>query len=275
MRIALIGSAPSSVQLAPYHDPSWKIWSVSPGATPMLKRMPDAHYEIHRWEPPEGYTGQKPWFTPEYVAWMAKVPVVYMIDRVPQIPNSVAYPKDAMLEIFGPYFQTSSISWMVCLAAAAGAKEIGLWGIDMSAREEWAFQRTGLQTLLWYVNKHYGVKITIPPESDLWVPPPLYGFCEADPQNVKLMRRKEELANRIAVAQNNLEVSQREMLFLQGAQDNNEYQLATWIGDDKAKSLAFAKPTWATVPLDPVIEELVNEGLPMPKLNGHAEAPVS
>jgi hypothetical protein len=269
MRIAIIGSAPSSVQLAPYHDPSWKIWSCSPGAYPMLKRMPDAHYEIHRWEPPEGYTGPKPWFTPDYVAWMAKVPVVYMIDRVPQIPNSVAYPKDAMLEIFGPYFQTSSISWMVCLAAAAGAKEIGLWGIDMSAREEWAFQRTGLQTLLWYVNRHYGVKITVPPESDLWVPPPLYGFCEADAKNIKLMRRKEELANRMQVAQNNLEVSQRELLFLQGAADNNDYQLATWCIDEKSKSMAFAKPAWATVPLqpDPIIEELVREGLP--PANGH------
>jgi hypothetical protein len=240
----------------------------------MLKRIPDAHYEIHRWEPPDGYTGVKPWFTPEYVAWMKKVPVVYAIDRLPELPNSVPYPKEAMLEIFGPYFQTSSVSWMVCLAVAAGAKEIGLWGIDMAAREEWVMQRTGLQTLLWYVNKHYGVKITIPPESDIWVPPPLYGFCEATPMQIKLQKRREELADRMRMAQNNLDVSQRELIFLQGAADNNDYQLATWCGDSKAYSLAFAKPTWATVPLDPVIEEMVNEGLPMPMANGHAEAAV-
>jgi hypothetical protein len=36
--------------------------------------------------------------------------------------------------------------------------------------------------------------------------------------------------------------------------------------------MAFAKPAWATVPLDPVIEELVTEGLPPVKTNGHAEA---
>jgi hypothetical protein len=273
-RIALIGSAPSSVKFAPYDDPSWRIWSVSPGAYPHVKRC-DAHFEIHRWEPPDGYTGPKPWFTPDYIAWMNKVPVVYAIERLPEIRTSVPYPKDAMLEMFGPYFQTSSVSWMVCLAVAAGAKEIGLWGIDMAAKEEWTFQRTGLQILLWYVNKHYGVKITIPPESDLWVPPPQYGFTEASPMHIKLQKRREELNDRMRVAQNNLEVSQRELLFLQGASDNNEYQITTW-SDPKTHEFAFTKPSWATVPLDPVIEELVNEGLPMPaKANGHAEAAVS
>ena len=26
LKIALIGSAPSSIQQAPYHDPSWLVW---------------------------------------------------------------------------------------------------------------------------------------------------------------------------------------------------------------------------------------------------------
>jgi hypothetical protein len=278
LKIAIIGSAPSSVQFAPYNDPTWRIWGCSPGAVPMLKRPPDAWYEIHRWEPPAGYTGQKPWFTPEYVKWMASIPgPVYAIDRLPELPNSVAYPKDAMVKKFGPYVMASTPSWMVALAVAAGATEIGLWGIDMAAKEEWVFQRTALQCLLWNIcdrnpDSRYNIKITIPPESDIWVPPPLYGFCEATPMQIKLQKRREELADRMRMAQNNLDVSQRELLFLQGAADNNDYQLATWCIDDKAKEMSFATPTWATVPLDPVIEEMVNEGLPMPMANGHAEA---
>jgi hypothetical protein len=280
VKVAIIGSAPSSIQHAPYNDPAWRIWACSPGAFPLCKRI-DLWFEIHRWEPPGGYSGAKPWFTPEYVNGMAalKCPVL-MIDRVPEIPTSVAYPKDAILEEFGPYAFSSTPAWMVALAVVSGAKEIGLWGIDMSAREEWVAQRTGLQNLLWLIsdkNKRspYKIKITIPPESDIWVPPVLYGFCEANPHFIKLLTKKFEFAQRYNNARAQLENAQREVTFFEGAADHNDYEIQTWCQDPKARELVFSKPTWATVPLapDPVIEELVNEGLPpVSKANGHAEA---
>lgn len=235
-KIALIGSAPSSVNLAPYDDPSWTIWSCSPGAYPLVKRC-DAHFEIHKFEP------DKPWFTADYIAWMAKRPVVYMIEPVPALPNSVAYPKDAILEQFGPYFQTNSLSWMTCMAVASGATEIGLWGVDMAAQSEWMFQRTGLQTLLWYVNRHYNVKIILPPESDLWVPPPIYGFSEANAQYTKYAVRRAELDSQIAAAQNQLHVAQQTLTFFQGAKDDHEYHINTWVMDQKARSLSFCHAT--------------------------------
>ena len=252
-KIALIGSAPSSVRLAPYDDPSWQIWSCSPGAYPHVRRC-DAHFEIHRWEPPGGVTGDKPWFTPDYINWMARVKgPIYMIEAVPQLPNSVAYPKDEILERFGPYFQTNSVSWMVCLAVASGAKEVGLWGVDMAAKTEWTFQRTGLQTLLWYVWKHYGVKITLPPESDLWVPPVQYGFCEADPHHVKLQARRAEIAGQIVQAQNNLHVAQQTLTFMQGAEDDNEYHISTWCLDRKARQMAFTNGDQAPVAVPGIV----------------------
>lgn len=239
MKIACIGSAPSSVQFGPYNDPSWKIWGCSPGAYPLVKRC-DAWLEIHRWEPPNGYTGPKPWFTPDYIQWMANLKCpVYMIEPVPEIPNSVAYPKDHILEQFGPYFQTNTLSWMVCLAVASGATEIGLWGVDMAAQSEWQFQRTGLQTLLWYVHKHYNVKITLPPESDLWVPPVLYGFCESDPHWIKLNTKRNELQNQIALAKQQLHVAQQTLTFMEGAHDLNEYHIHTWCQDKKALQLSY------------------------------------
>ena len=274
MRIALIGSAPSSVQLAPYQDLSWKIWSCSPGAAPFVKRC-DAHFEIHRWEPPDGNTGPKPWFTPGYIEWMANIRgPVYMIEPVPQIPNSVAYPKDAILEEFGPYYQASTLSWMVCLAVAAGATEIGLWGVDMAAREEWTFQRTSLQCLLWYIsdaNKHspYKIKITIPPESDLWVPPVLYGFCEANPHFIKLLTKKFEFSQRYHNAKTQLEAAQREFTFFEGAADNNDYEIATWCQDTKAQELAFCRPEpWLKQRIAAVADALSETMAAKP--NGHA-----
>ena len=267
-KIALLGSAPSSVQLAPFNDPSWTIWGCSPGAYPQVKRC-DAWFEIHRWE------RDKPWFTADYIAFMAQQKCVYMIEPVPELPNSVAYPKDEILERFGPYFQTNSLSWMVCLAVAAGAKEIGLWGVDMAAQSEWMFQRTGLQCLLWYVWKHYGVKVTLPPESDLWVPPVLYGFAEASPHWIKLNTKRTELQNQIAAAQNQLHVGQQTLTFMQGAQDINEYHIHTWCQDAKALELAFAHSTLPPAPAPVVPEPTPVETLPDGRLNlaDHLMAP--
>ena len=73
MKIAILGSAPSSLSLAPFGDETWKIWGCSPGVYPFCPRA-DAWFELHRWEP--GVVGkpetQKPWFSPEYVLWMAQ-----------------------------------------------------------------------------------------------------------------------------------------------------------------------------------------------------------
>lgn len=142
-RIALLGSAPSSVALAPFNDRSWTIWSCSPGATKHLQRT-DAHFELHRYVP--GHD----WAHPDYIRWMADLKChVFMQRKTPDIPNSVAYPKDQVLnyiygEITGPDGQKrglkfdpntfgSSLSWMLALAIMQDPDEIGLWGVDMAA----------------------------------------------------------------------------------------------------------------------------------------------
>lgn len=127
LKIALIGSAPSSVRLAPYHDPSWKIWGCSPGVYGIAPRV-DMWWELHRFEP-----GQ-PWFSPEYCQWMSKLNVPVMMAEVrPEIPTSCALPHEALVAKYGPYFFTSSLAWMMATAIEAGATKIGLWGVDMAA----------------------------------------------------------------------------------------------------------------------------------------------
>lgn len=236
-RIALIGSAPSSVQLAPYHDPSWNIWGCSPGARPFVKRA-DAWWEIHRREP------GKPWFQPEYIAFMAQLKCpVYVIEPWPELPTAVVLDTDEILEKFGPYYFKSSLSWMVAKAAMDGAAEIGLWGVDMAAADEWQFQRTSLQCLLWRLQEpDFGINIALPPESDLWMPGGMYGLQEIDPHHIKLLRRKEELSTRLNEAKHILSVKQREVDFLQGAFDDNEYHINTWVCHPTARSLATRGP---------------------------------
>lgn len=233
-RIALIGSAPSSVNLAPWADGSWEVWGCSPGAWPHAKRV-NRWFEIHRWE-------DKPWFSAEYINFMRSISgPVYMINAVPEIPNSVAYPKDEMLARFGPWFFSSSLSWMFALAIAEGATEIGLWGVDMSATEEWVYQRSGCHYFI-DLAKRMGIKVTTPVESDLLRPPPLYGFSEIDPMVGKMRARMEELQGRMQDAIRREAAAHDERMFLQGAIDDMTYFQRTWVSDPLAISMAYMQP---------------------------------
>jgi hypothetical protein len=249
LKIALIGSAPSSVQLAPWDDPSWKIYSCSPGARPYVKRC-DAHFELHKWE-------RAAWFSNEYIVWMAGLSKVYMIRPAPEIPNSVAYPRQEIMERYGyhaPYVFTSSLSWMFALAIAEGATEIALYGVDMSATEEYGPQREGCHFFIAHA-KSLGIKVTVPDQSDLLRPAPLYGFCEEDPHFGKLLARKQELTARRDDAIRREAQAHDERMFLQGGLDNIEYDLKTWVADPQAIAMTYAQPVWVTQ--QPVVQQVV------------------
>lgn len=265
-KIALVGSAPSSVRMAPYADPEWQIWACSPGAYPHISvTRPNAWFEIHRWEPPWGPTGFKPWFTNDYIAYMSKLTCpVYMIEPVPEIPSSVAYPKDEMLARFGPFFFGSSLSWMFALAISQGATEIALYGVDMSATEEHENQRQGCHYFI-SVARSMGIKVTVPYESDLFLPCPLYGFKEVDPMHIKLLARQNELKMRLAEVEQQQAQTAQAIMFYKGAIENNEYIMKTWITDPLQKQLAYANPEPKRI--DPVVAEMT-EIIPPAKPNG-------
>lgn len=256
MKIGLIGSAPSSVGLAPYGDPSWKIWACSPGTFGVIPRS-DAFFELHRWEP--GVVGrpgtQKPWFSPEYVQWLKQHPLVWTTEVIPEIPGSKRLPREDLFKKYGTYFFTSSLAWMMAMAieeilsdrerrrtlAATQAAElpdpmhdveaIGLWGVDMAATEEYGYQRAGCQYFI-QIAANLGIEIVVPPESDLLLPVTPYGVCEWDPMMIKLTERRRELEGRIAMAAQSRENIIREEAFLRGALDNNNYVMNTWVHRD-------------------------------------------
>lgn len=130
MKIAVCGSAPSSAHLAPYADKSaqqfaegrvpthpgkhegedWEIWGCSPGLYGVAPRV-TRWFELHRWEPGAA------WFSPEYVQYLKnfKGPV-YTGGPIPEIPNHVVYPIEAVENQFSAFFLTSSLSLMAALA---------------------------------------------------------------------------------------------------------------------------------------------------------------
>lgn len=251
MKVAILGSAPSSLGLAPFSDPSYKIWGCSPGVYALCPRA-DAWFELHRWEP--GVVGsphtQKPWFSPEYVAWMAKQPRVWMYGTVPEIPSSLPLPVDDLISKYGTYFFTSSIAFMVACAIedilaeratrAEGPEEqdvIALFGVDMAANEEYGYQRAGCQHFL-LLAADLGINIYVPPESDLLRPMPLYGISESSHWMIKNTARKRELEGRLAGVKGNIDRLRGEEMFLTGALDDLNYHMLTWCEDREGRGVS-------------------------------------
>ena len=249
--IAIIGSAPSSVRLAPYHDQTWAIWGCSPGVYGQVPiGRTDVWFEMHRWEPPlagdPSNAANKPWFSPEYVQFMQqhKGPVFLagpnpeVTNPVPSVLSGVRFPFEDYVAKYGPYFFASSMSWMLAhaielLAPRAAAGEdvaIGLWGVDMAANSEYAWQRPGCQHFIGLARK-LGIRVVLPPESDLMQPPTLYGISEYHPRHAKLLARLNEFKAREAMLAGQIGAANTELMHIRGAMDNMQYIFNTWIDD--------------------------------------------
>ena len=219
-KIAICGSAASSVALAPYNDPSWEIWSCSP-ANKGQPRV-DVWFELHNPDVKirEGLT--------EWMEWLKEQPIVYMQRAYPGYKGARVYPLQPMLEKWGPYIWTSQLSFMLALAIEQKPKMIGVFGVDMAANSEYNQQRLALQVLLQYVLKSEEIELIVPPESDILEPAPFYGYCESSRQWRKFYVRKQELTSRINGLKAESIKKEEEAKHLLGALDDMEYHLAHW-----------------------------------------------
>lgn len=248
LKIALIGSAPSSVNLAPYESEDWIIWACSGSVYPVARRT-DAWFEMHRYDP------GGPRFSEGYSQFLANYPnTVWMSKKHPAVPNSDEVPIDELIDKYGPYFFTSTVAWMFAMAIEMEPETIGLWGIDMAAQGEYGYQRAGLQYFA-QIAKAKGIQVGVPPQSDVFRPPMLYGVGEFSHQHQKLEIRQMELKQRHD--QLELEIGQKnqELWFLKGALDDMSYHQENWLGDPRIMDQEFC-----TVP---IVEELEGIGKPL------------
>lgn len=239
MKIALIGTAPASMRLAPYHDPSWEIWGCSPGTYGVMPRV-NQFFELHLWEP------GAPWFSPEYCQWLKEFPKRYgklwVGAPIVDIPDASVLPHQEILDEFDPsgWFCTSSLFWMMAMAIKQieadranrgdipGIRDaIGLWGVDMAANEEYEAQRSGLHFIT-YIARKRGIEVGVPLESDLFTPRFKYGVDEWTHSYRKARARRAELVGRVADAERREHDARYEVAFLRGALDDLKYMHDTW-----------------------------------------------
>lgn len=229
MKVAILGTAPSTRLLAPFRDGSWQIWACSPGN----KDLPEIHlfFQVHALElilaDPRGR---------EHLEWINENtwPVLMQVENQ-HVPRAKVFPKDRLVSEFGPYWFTSSISWMMAYAIDQGAEEIALYGVDMSHSSEYALQKPGC---IWFIEeaRSRGIKVSVPPGSDLLAPPPLYGYAEATPKGAKLHARRREVGQRVSAVraemaelQQELQHRQKKLDYFTGAEEQLNYEfLQNW-----------------------------------------------
>jgi hypothetical protein len=227
-KVAIVGTQPSSRMLAPYSDPTWTVWGTSPGNMNVLPRV-DAWFETHcnfHWAEYKSY-GEP------YKVWLQaqKFPVVALTnDFLPR--GTIRYPIEHMIERFGtyikayrrkvPFWFTSTFSYCMAYAIAVGVKQMALYGVDMSSKDEYALQRPGGQRMLEYAIEA-GIDVIIPPESDLLQCPPLYGYDAATYYGRKSAARGQEMKAQMTVLEQQINAAQSQLLFLRGALEDNDY----------------------------------------------------
>ncbi len=219
-KIAVLGSAVSSVGLAPYDQPDWEIWACSP-ANMTIPRV-SIWFELHSVEVKkrEGLGG--------YFEWIKQQPFkCYMQSASPEFPNSIEFPLKPLIEKYGPFWWTSQIAFMLALAIEQKPEALGVYGIDMAADSEYNQQRLACQ---FFIREalNAGIALVVPPESDILEPAPMYGYMENSRQWRKYYARKLELGQRISKLDSEIEQKKHERIHLGGALDDMNYHHAHW-----------------------------------------------
>ena len=212
MKVAIVGTAPSSRGLAPYSDPDWEIWACSPNMDPNtgafcgLPRV-DRFFELHKLTGPELKTRLNEEQLASYIAWLtdqATKSRVYMQEGF-CVPGSSAYPLQKIVDQFGDYF-TNTVSFMLAFAIQEGATEILIAGVDMAAADgEYSHQRPSCEYLLGFATGK-GINVIVPKQADLLKTANLYAFEDPPAMKLKAEVRQEELKARIAEAKNEVEL---------------------------------------------------------------------
>ena len=221
MKVCIIGSAPASAALAPFNS-EWQIWSCSP----TMRQLPnvDVAFEIHKYD--RVYSS----FSQEYKSWLESFPgLVWMMAEYPQVKGCQVLPYKALMKKYSPFFFTSSVAWMMAMALEV-ASEISLYGVDMACNTEYHDQKMGCQFFA-TLAKNKGIKVTVPPESDLLRPPPLYGIREYQHSWIKQTARQREVAAMKEGTRVRRVNAVREEQFINGAEDNRDYEMKTWFGN--------------------------------------------
>lgn len=181
--VAIVGLAFTSCSLAPFDDESVEIWGLNEEhAYPWMKRwnrwfqMHDSKY-FRREASERGIKNHYPWLKEKYGK------PIYMQHVYEDVPDSVEYPLGQIIEkFFGnarkgdvkfKYF-TSTMPYMVAMALYEDFDRIEIYGIEMSAGDEYVAQKPCGEFWLGMI-LGMGKELYLPPSNQMLMGK-LYGY---------------------------------------------------------------------------------------------------
>ena len=201
-KVAIVGFAPSTMAEVRFlfDDPDCEIWGLnqlymtfnaSQNLPPIVKNC-DRWFQIHHRNTYDANILRDH----SHHTWMTEQKdfPIYMQEKNPEIPMSVRFPKEKIMEEFGNYF-TNSISWEIALAIQEGFKKIYLYGVDMATHSEYAYERPSVEYFLGWA-KGRGIDIIVPQKCDLLKTMWLYPYEDSAPFRTKCNSRLTELTKR-------------------------------------------------------------------------------
>ena len=148
-KLAIVAASKLTRNNAPFSDNSFDIWGIHKHMkAPWMKRC-DAGIEIHSEEAIKDHRTKKQ--NKEYLEWLQETDtLIYTLHF--KLKNSKPYPLEAIKkELLGNILQhgkpvqnfNSSIDFALALAIHLGYKEIEVYGVELSSKDEFLYQRPG------------------------------------------------------------------------------------------------------------------------------------
>lgn len=271
-RIAILGTAPTSRDLAPFDDPEWDIWVCSAGNQGLIKRV-TRWFELHalvELVAPENAVWALPHFT-----WLnSQTFPIFMQEKNDLIPRAEPFKMfeknwgaDSLEAKFRkPGFDllnwvSSQITMMLAHAIAeiteAGQGEIAIFGVDMAADQEfYTQQKAGCWRML-EIAAERGIPVKIPRESCLGRRPPIYGYNEATPMGRRMNSVKHMVMGKRAEMDALRTRYNMEIAYFDGALEQINYFIRTWVdGSDAELDIGPVEARIAAMPAPPVPIEM-------------------
>ncbi len=169
--VGLLGLG-QSLEEAPFGDPQIEFWGLSNGHSIFPNWAVRRWFEMHDIKICEKRD-------PEYIEWARACDrPLYMLSHDARIPASVPYPRWAALRAIQRPYVTSTVAWMLGMVLLeTDITEVSLWGINLSAAEEYRRQRPCVEYLLGRLEGR-GTRVNVATGSIVLKDGMLYGYEE-------------------------------------------------------------------------------------------------
>ncbi len=174
-KVAIVGSASSSADEAPWKDLDFEIW----GLGWRIMERGDRYFDMHKLGPHRKHVQA------DYERHLSMLnAVVYLQEAHPNIANSVRYPIEDVIKMLagvdpfanGDYF-ASSVAFMLAMSIFEGFEEIHLYGIDLLTDSEYTHQRPNAEYLIGLA-RGMGRRVYVPKSSAMLKFSYRYGYDE-------------------------------------------------------------------------------------------------